>query len=98
LFLLHDRVGRRLFKYALTVVDVASRYKEAEPLATKEAEEVASALERIYKRSPLRWPRLFQVDPGREFMGAVSQLLAKHRIEVGRGRVDVHRDQDIAAL
>ena len=40
------------------MVDVASRYKEAEPLATKEAKEVAAALERIYNRGPLRWPKL----------------------------------------
>ena len=33
LYLPHDRVGRRTYKYALTVVDVASRYKEAEPLS-----------------------------------------------------------------
>ena len=78
LFLPHDRVGRKTFRYALTVVDVASRYKEAEPLATKEAKEVADALSRIYRRGPLKWPKLHQVDPGREFMGAVSQLLAKH--------------------
>ena len=34
LFLPHDRPGKgkKLYKYALTVVDVASRYKEAEPL------------------------------------------------------------------
>ena len=34
LFLPHDKLprGRKVFKYALTVVDVASRYKEAEPL------------------------------------------------------------------
>ena len=95
LFLPHDRVGRRTYKYALTVVDVASRYKEAEPLASKEATEVAAALEKIYKRGPLKWPKLLQVDPGREFMGAVSQLLAKHKTEVRRGRVDVHRDQGI---
>ena len=30
LFLPHDRVGRRNYKYALAVVDVASRYEEAE--------------------------------------------------------------------
>lgn len=95
LFLPHDRVGRKRFKYALTVVDVASRYKEAEPLATKEAKEVADALERIYNRGPLQWPKLLQVDPGREFMGAVSQLLAKHGVSVRRGRVDVHRDQAV---
>jgi hypothetical protein len=97
LFLPHDRPGRgrKLYKYALTVVDVASRYKEAEPLATKESKEVAMALSRIYTRGPLRWPRLLQVDPGREFMGAVSQLLAKHHVKVRRGRVDIHRDQAI---
>ena len=98
LFMPHDRPprGRTTYKYALTVVDVASRYKEAEPLATKEAKEVAAALEKIYRRSPLRWPKLLQVDPGREFMGSVSQLLAKHGTQIRRGRVDIHRDQGVA--
>ena len=81
--------------YALTVVDVALRYKEAEPLIDKTAAEVAAALGRIYKRGPLTWPRLLQVDPGCEFMGAVTQLLAKHNVQVRRGRVDTHRDQGI---
>ena len=97
LYLPHDHPprSRKTFKYALTVVDVASRYKEAEPLTTKEAKEVAAALERIYSRGPLKWPKLLQVDPGREFMGAVNQLLSKHNVEVRRGRVDIHRDQAI---
>ena len=95
LFLPHDKVGRKTYKYALTLVDVASRYKEAEPLTNKTAPEVADALSRIYRRSPLTWPKLLQVDPGREFMGAVSQLLAKHRVSVRRGRVDIHRDQGV---
>ncbi|MEW8191821.1 MAG: DDE-type integrase/transposase/recombinase [Candidatus Thiodiazotropha endolucinida] len=95
LFLPHDRVRQKTFRYALTVVDVASRYKEAEPLTSKTAAEVADGLARIYKRSPLRWPKLLQVDPGREFMGSVSQLLAKHSVQVRRGRVDIHRDQGI---
>ena len=95
LFLPHDRLRRKTYKYVLTVVDVASRYKEAEPLVTKEAKEVAGALERIYKRGPLRWPKLLQVDPGREFMGAVSPLMAKHGSGIRRGRVNIHRDQGI---
>ena len=45
-------------------------------------------LARIYKRSPLRWPKLLQVDPVYEFMGLVSQLLAKHSVQVQCGRVD----------
>jgi hypothetical protein len=95
LYLPHDRVGRKTYKYALTVVDVASRYKEAEALTDKSAAGVAEALDRIYKRGPLTWPQLLQVDPGREFMGAVNQLLAKHNTQVRRGRVDTHRDQGI---
>ena len=95
LFLPHDRVRRKTFRYALTVVDVASRYKEAEPLTSKTAAEVADGLTRMYKQSPLRWPKLLQVDPGREFMGSISQLLAKHSVQVRRGRVDIHRDQGI---
>ena len=65
---------------------MALRYKEAE---------VADGLARIYKRSALQWPKLLQVDPGRGFMGAVSQLLAKHSVQVRRGWVDIHRDQGV---
>ena len=45
LFLPHDKLlhGRKIYKYALTVVDVASRYKEAEPLTLKDSAEVAKA-------------------------------------------------------
>ena len=94
LYLPHDRPprSRKTFKYTITVVDVASRFKEAEQLTTKQAREVAAALERIYSRSLLSWAKLLQVDPGREFMGAVNQLLSKHNVEVRRGRVDIHRD------
>ena len=55
LFLPHDPLarGQKTYKYALTVVDVASRYKEAEPLTSKSAAEVADALSRIYRREPL---------------------------------------------
>jgi len=95
LYLPHDRVDRRTYKFALTVVDVASRYKEAEPLTDKSATEVAAALGRIYKRGPLTWPRLLQVDPGREFMCAFSQLLAKHNVQVRRGAAGNHRQQGI---
>jgi len=40
LFLPHDKLprGRKVFKYVLTVVDVASRYKEAEPLTSKSSD------------------------------------------------------------
>jgi len=55
LFLPHDKLprGRKIYKYALTVVDIACRYKEAEPLTSKDSAEVAKVLQSIYGRSPL---------------------------------------------
>ena len=94
LFLPHDKVGRKTYKYALTVIDVASRYKAAIPLTTKYSFEIASALEKIYKRgSLLKWPKVFRSDPGKEFMGEVTTLLKKHNVIISRGVKDAHRSQ-----
>ena len=43
LFHPHDQLprGKKIFKYALTVVDVASRFKAAEPLTSKDSSEVS---------------------------------------------------------
>ena len=95
LFLPHDRVGRKTFQYALTVVDVVIHYKEAEPLTSKSSAETAEVLSRLYRCGPLKWPKLLQVDSGRVFMGVVSQLLAKHGVSIRNGHVDNHRDQGI---
>jgi len=96
LFLPHDRLprGRKVYKYALTVVDIASRFKAAEPLSSKESSEVAKAFQRIY-RGPLTWPDVLQVDPGREFMGEVKKEMTKHDVRIRTGNVNVHRDQGI---
>ena len=96
LFLPHDRLprGRKIYKCALTVVDVASRFKAAEPLSSKESSEVSRAFQRIYK-GPLKWPSILQVDPGREFMGEVKKEMAKHDVRFRTGNVDLHRDQGI---
>ena len=95
LFLPHDKVGRSTYKYALTVVDVASRFKEAQPLTSKNSDEVAKAFKTIYTRGPLKWPELLQVDPGREFMGAVTKEMEKHKTSIRRGHPEIHRDQAI---
>ena len=95
LFLPHDKLFRKVYKYALTVVDVASRFKAAEPLTSKESSEVSKAFQTIYKRGPLRWPKILQVDPGREFMGETTKEMAKHDVRIRRGNVNVHRDQGI---
>jgi len=74
---------------------VASRYKEAEPLTSKNSDEVTHAFQKIYKHSPLEWPEMLQVDPGREFMGAVTKEMEKQQTFIRRGPVDIHRDQAI---
>ena len=94
LFLPHDKLphGRKVYKYALTVVDVASRYKAAEPLTSKESDEVSKAFQRMYKRGPLKWPQLLQVDPGREFMGSVSKVMQNHNTAIRRNNNKVIKD------
>ena len=98
LFLPYDtiKVGRtnKTYKYTLSLVDVGTRYKEAEPLTSKDSKEVAKAFEKIYSRH-LKYPKLLQVDPGREFMGVVTQLMDKHNVRIRRGRTKIHRDQGV---
>ena len=43
----------------------------------------------------MKWPKILQVDPGREFMGAVTEEMKKHDVRIRRGNVNVHRDQGI---
>jgi len=50
LFLPHDIVKRKTYKYALVVVDIASRYVDAEPLTSKYSTEVSKAFNKIYSR------------------------------------------------
>jgi len=49
LFLPHDKLprSRKVFKYVLTVVDVASDFKEAKLLTSKNSDEVALAFQKI---------------------------------------------------
>ena len=49
----------------------------------------------IYKRGPLEWPKVLQVDPGRELMGDITREMAKHDVRIRRRNVNVHRDQGI---
>ena len=92
LFLPHDTVRRKTFKYALVVVDVASRYKDAEPLTSNESSEVAKSFEKIYSRK-LKWPVRIIIDPGKEFMGHVTSLMKRHNVVIQRKEAGNHRAQ-----
>ena len=92
LFLPHDTFKRKTYRYALVVIDVASRYKDAEALTSKESSEIARCFGKIYSRR-LRWPSVLMVDPGREFMGIVTTLMKQHGVSIQRGQAGNHRSQ-----
>ena len=50
LFLPHDTYRKKTYKYALVVIDIASEFKDAEALVSKESSEVAKAFENVYSR------------------------------------------------
>ena len=52
LSLSHDKFKKKTYKYALNVVDVASRYKGSYQLTTKNTKEVAQAFQWIYENTP----------------------------------------------
>ena len=92
LFLPHDTIWGKVYRYALVVIDVASRYKDAEALRTKESGEIGKCFAKIYSRR-LSWPGVLMVDPGREFMGSVTKLMEKHGVRIQRGQAGNHRSQ-----
>ena len=87
-------VGRtnKTYQYAVTLVDVGTRYIEEEPLTSKDSKEVVKAIEKTFSRH-LKYPKLLQVDPGREFMGALTQLVQKHSVSIRMSRTEIHIDK-----
>ena len=81
----HNLFEGNTYKYALTGIDVASRYKIARPLRTKKSNEVAFVLEVIYKKGGVfKCPKVFQSDNGSEFKNEVTKLLEKLNVDVRR--------------
>ena len=60
LYMPHNLFEGNTYKYTLTGIDVASRYKVARPLRTKKSSEVAFLLEAIYKKGgAFKYPKVF---------------------------------------
>ena len=73
------------YKYILTDIDVASRYKVARSLRNKKADEVAFVLEAVYKKGgDFKYPKIFQCDNGSEFKSKVTKFLESHSVEIKR--------------
>ena len=74
-----DTLYGNKYKYILSRIDAASRFKVARTMRTKQAKEVA---EMIYKVGPLTYPKIFQCDNGSEFKAEVTKMLEKHEVRV----------------
>jgi len=84
------------YKYALVVVDIGSRIVDAEPLKTKQAEEIMKAFNEIFSRKPLqKKPKIVEVDAGTEFKGDVKKNLINQNIIVRTKKPYRHNQQAI---
>ena len=59
-----DTLYGNKYKYILSRIDVAFRYKVARPLRTKQAKDVADMIADINKVGPLTYLKIFQCDNG----------------------------------
>ena len=91
----HDKFKRQAYKYALNIIDVASRYKGAYQLTTKNSKEVAQAFQWIYENTPLTYPKTLIIDDGKEFYGDVTKLMEKHDVMTQRVDPSQHHSQGI---
>ena len=91
----HDKLKKKTYKYALNIVDAASRYKGSYQLTTKNAKEVAQAFQCIHENTPLNYPKSLIVDDGKEFYGDMTKLMEKHDVIIQCGDPSQHRSQGI---
>lgn len=90
LFLPHDDDH----KYALVVVDIGSKHVDAMPLKVKESKVIAQGLETIFTRDILHgYPKILEVDAGKEFEGAVTKYLKTKKITLRTAKPYRHRQQ-----
>ena len=94
-YLPHDKFEKKTYKYALNIVDVASKYRGSYQLTTKNSKEVAQAFQWIYENTPLTYPKTLIIDDGKEFYGDTMKLMEKHDVMIQRGDPSQHRLQGI---
>ena len=81
----HNLFEGNRYKYILTGINVASRYKVARPLKTKKSNEVVFVLEVIYRKGDVfKYLKVFQCDNGSEFKREVTKLLEKYNVDIRR--------------
>ena len=91
----HHKFKKKTYKYALNIVDVASRYKGSYQLATKNSKELSQAFQWIYENTLLTCRKMLIVDDGKEFYGDMAKLMEKHDVMIQRQDPSQHRSQGI---
>ena len=69
----HNFFEGNTYKYILSGIDIASKYRVTRPITTKKSSEVSSVLRAIYKKKggAFKYPKVLQIDNGSEFKGKV---------------------------
>ena len=81
----HNLFEANTYKYILTGIDVAPRYKVVKPLRTRKSSDVSFVLEAIYKKGGVfKYPKAFQCNNGSEFKNEVKKLVEKHSLDIRR--------------
>ena len=91
----HDKFKKKTYKYALNIMDVASRYKGSYQLTTKNSKEVAQAFQWIYENTSLTYPKTLIIDDGKEFYGDMTKLMEKHDVMIQHGDPSQHHSQGV---
>ena len=82
LYMPSDTLYKNKYKYILSGIDDASRYKVVRPMRTKQVKDVANRIAYIYNVGHLTFPKIFQCNNGSEFKAEATKLLEKHEITI----------------
>lgn len=89
LYLPHDNK----YKYALCLIDVATRYKAAQAIRSRTQEEVCRAIKLIYQDKNFKFPQQLNCDNGPEFKGKTKLLYERNGTVVNYSEPGYHRSQ-----
>ena len=82
LYMHSDTLYGTKYKYILSAIDVASSYKFAKPMRTKQAADIADMIVDNYKVGPLTYPKVFQCNNGSKFKADVTKMSQKHGVMI----------------
>ena len=81
----HNVFKENTYKYLLSGIDVALRYRVAKLFTAKKSGEVAFVLGAVYEKcGAFKYPKVFQIDNDSEFKGKVTKLLEKQNVDIRR--------------